>query len=311
MAKRVTVTGGSGFLGRYVVQRFRDRGDEVFVPLHGDFDLTREADVRRLYAEARPEIVVHLAARVGGIGANKAHPAQFFYETVQMGTSLIHWAERVGVSKFVTIGTTCSYPRDTPVPFHEDDLWNGYPNEVTAPYGIAKRMLLAQGQAYRDEYGFNSIHLLPVNLFGPFDNFDLETSHVIPALVRKCLEAAAAGAPEVVCWGDGTATREFLYVDDCAEAIVLATDRYDGPEPVNIGTGVETPIRDLVAVVAEVCGFHGEIVWDASRPNGQQRRSVDTSRAAAYFGFTARTGFREGLTRTVAWYRDSLYNQSR
>ena len=311
MAKRVTVTGGAGFLGRYVVRRFRERGDEVFVPLHKDFDLTREADVRRLYDEARPDLVVHLAARVGGIGANKAHPAQFFYETVQMGTSLIHWAQRVGIEKFVTIGTTCSYPKDTPVPFHEDDLWNGYPNAVTAPYGIAKRMLLAQGQAYREEYGFNSIHLLPVNLYGPFDNFDLETSHVIPALVRKCLEAAASGAKHVVCWGDGTATREFLYADDCAEAIVLASDRYDSAEPVNVGTGVETPIRDLVAVVAEVCGFRGEIVWDASQPNGQQRRSVDTSRAAAYFGFKARTGFREGLTRTVAWYRDSLYNQSR
>jgi GDP-L-fucose synthase len=304
---RITVTGGSGFLGRYVVQQFRDRGDLVFVPRKRDYDLTIESNVERLYADARPDIVVHLAAIVGGIGANRAHPAQFFYDNLQMGTMLLEHARRVGVSKFVGIGTICSYPKFTPVPFREDDLWNGYPEETNAPYGLAKKMLLVQGQAYRQEYGFNAIHLLPVNLYGPGDNFDPSSSHVIPALIRKCEDARAAGHDRIVCWGDGTATREFLYVEDAARAIVLATDRYDGPLPVNIGAGFEISIASLAAAVCEACGFTGRIVWDTTQPNGQPRRCLDTSRAERLFGFKATTDFREGLRRTVAWYRNTVH----
>jgi GDP-L-fucose synthase len=304
---RITVTGGSGFLGRYVVQQFRDRGDLVFVPRKRDYDLTIESNVERLYADARPDIVVHLAAIVGGIGANRAHPAQFFYDNLQMGTMLLEHARRVGVSKFVGIGTICSYPKFTPVPFREDDLWNGYPEETNAPYGLAKKMLLVQGQAYRQEYGFNAIHLLPVNLYGPGDNFDPSSSHVIPALLRMCVDARAAGHDRIVCWGDGTATREFLYVEDAARAIVLATDRYDGPLPVNIGAGFEISIASLAAAVCEACGFTGRIVWDTTQPNGQPRRCLDTSRAERLFGFKATTDFREGLRRTVAWYRNTVH----
>ncbi len=304
--RRITVTGGSGFLGRYVAEQFRDRGDDVFVPRKRDYDLTVEANVERMYRASRPDIVVHLAAVVGGIGANRAHPARFFYDNLQMSTMLMEHARRAGVSKFVGIGTICSYPKFTPVPFHEDDLWNGYPEETNAPYGLAKKMLLVQGQAYRQEYGFNAIHLLPVNLYGPGDNFDPGSSHVIPALIRKCEEATAAGHEAIVCWGDGTPTREFLYVEDAARAIVMATDRYDGPLPVNIGAGFEISIADLAAAVCDACGFRGRIVWDTTQPNGQPRRSLDTSRADALFGFSATTDFREGLRRTVAWYRETL-----
>jgi len=300
---RVTVTGGGGFLGRYVAAAFRRRGDDVFVPRRAAYDLTHEADVARLFADARPEIVVHLAAVVGGIGANRTQPGRFFYENLHMGTMLMEHARLKGVAKFVGIGTICSYPKFTPVPFKEDDLWIGYPEETNAPYGIAKKMLLVQGQAYRQQYGFNAIHLLPVNLYGPGDNFNPESSHVIPALIRKCTEALDRGQSEIVVWGDGTATREFLYVEDCAEAIVMATDRYNGAEPVNIGAGFEISIRDLAALVAESCGFRGRICWDTTKPNGQPRRSLDTTRATALFGFTAHTPFRDGLARTVAWYR--------
>jgi GDP-L-fucose synthase len=300
---RVTITGGGGFLGQYVVRAFRRRGYEVCAPRRVEYDLTHEADVDRLYAVTKPEIVVHLAAVVGGIGANRAEPGRFFYENLHMGTMLMEHARRRGVAKFVGIGTICSYPKFTAVPFREDDLWNGYPEETNAPYGLAKKMLLVQGQAYRQQYGFNAIHLLPVNLYGPGDNFDPGSSHVIPALIRKCVEAIDRGDHEIVCWGDGSATREFLYVEDCAEAIRLATERYDGPEPVNVGAGFEISIRDLATLVAESCGFAGRICWDATKPNGQPRRSLDTARAAALFGFTARTPFGDGLARTVAWYR--------
>ncbi len=300
---RLTVTGRAGFPGQYVVRPFRSRGYEVCAPRRVEYDLTHESDVERLYAATEPDIVVHLAAVVGGIGANRAEPGRFFYENLHMGTMMMEHARRRGVAKFVGIGTICSYPKFTPVPFREDDLWNGYPEETNAPYGLAKKMLLVQGQAYRQQYGFNAIHLLPVNLYGPGDNFDPGSSHVIPALVRKCVEAVERGDHEIVCWGDGSATREFLFVEDCAEAIALATEQYDGPEPVNIGAGFEISIRDLATLVAESCGFAGRICWDVSKPSGQPRRSLDTARAAALFGFSARTPFREGLARTVAWYR--------
>jgi GDP-L-fucose synthase len=300
---RVTVTGGGGFLGRYVVEAFRRRGYDVFVPQRVAYDLTHEADVVRLFADAKPESVVHLAAVVGGIGANRTQPGRFFYENLHMGTMLMEHARLNGVAKFVGIGTICSYPKFTPVPFKEDDLWAGYPEETNAPYGIAKKMLLVQGQAYRQQYGFNAIHLLPVNLYGPGDNFKPDSSHVIPALIRKCTEAIDRGDSQIVVWGDGTATREFLYAEDCAEAILMATERYDGAEPVNIGAGFEISIRNLTTLVAESCGFQGQICWDGTKPNGQPRRSLDTTRAQALFGFTARTPFREGLARTIAWYR--------
>jgi GDP-L-fucose synthase len=297
------VTGGGGFLGRHVVAALGRRGYDVFVPRRAHYDLTEETAVRRLYADARPEVVVHLAAVVGGIGANRREPGRFFYQNLHMGTMLMEHARREGVAKFVGVGTICSYPKMTPVPFTEDHLWDGYPEETNAPYGLAKKMLLVQGQAYRQQYGFNAIHLLPVNLYGPGDNFDPETSHVIPALIRKCLEAQEQRQSEIVCWGDGTPTREFLYVEDCAEGIVLATERFDGPEPVNLGSGVEISIRDLTMVVAELCGFRGRVVWDTTKPNGQPRRCLDTSRAGALFGFRAHTDFRDGLTRTIEWYR--------
>jgi GDP-L-fucose synthase len=296
------VTGGAGFLGSHVVLALRDRGcGSITVPRRATCDLRHEPDVARLFDEERPDIVIHLAAVVGGIGANRAHPGRFFYENVMMGALLLEHARRAGVEKFVGVGTICAYPKLTPVPFKEDNLWNGYPEETNAPYGIAKKMLLVQGQAYREEYGLNVIHLLPVNLYGPRDNFDPESSHVIPALIRKCLEARDEGRDEIVVWGDGTATREFLYVADCAEALVLALDRYDDAEPVNIGAGREISIRELTAVIAEATGFRGDVRWDATKPNGQPRRSLDTTRAAA-FGFRASTDLREGLRRTVAWY---------
>ena len=302
-SKRVAVTGGSGFLGRHVAAALVEQGSTVLVPRKAQYDLTREADVERMYAELAPDIVIHLAAVVGGIGANRDSPGRFFFENVMLGALTMEFARRIGVEKFVGIGTICAYPRLAPVPFLERDLWNGYPEETNAPYGIAKKMLLVQGQAYRQEYGFNAIHLLPVNLYGPHDNFDPKTSHVIPALIRKCVDAVEAGAPEVVCWGTGNATREFLFVEDCARAIVLATERYDDPEPVNIGAGFEIGIRDLAELIAEQTGFRGRLVFDRSKPDGQPRRMLDVSRAEKRFGFKATTDFRAGLRRTIDWYR--------
>lgn len=303
MGTRVTVTGGAGFLGQYVVEKFSAHGYEVFVPRHSDYDLTQEPDVVRMYDDGRPEIVIHLAAVVGGLGANVANPGKFLYDNLLMGLHLIEHARRRGVRKFVTIGTICEYPKITPLPFRESDLWNGYPDDATAPYGIAKKTILVQGQVYRQQYGFDAIHLLPVNLYGPRDNFDPRTSHVVPAMIRKCVEAADQKHQQVVCWGDGSATREFLYVDDCAEAIRLATERYSSPEPVNLGSGREVSMRQLIDQIAELCGFEGEIVWDASMPNGQPRRCLDVSRAETCFGFRATTDFRQGLARTIEWYR--------
>ena len=301
---RILVTGGGGFLGQHVVRALERRGcRSIFSPSHQSCDLTREADVRSVLRETEAEIVIHLAAVVGGIGANQLEPGRFFYENLHMGTMLMEHARRAGVRKFVGIGTICSYPKFTPVPFSEEQLWNGYPEETNAAYGMAKKMLLVQGQAYRQQYGFNAIHLLPVNLYGPGDNFDPASSHVIPALVRKCLEARESSAPGILCWGDGTATREFLYVEDCAEAILLATECYDEAEPVNIGAGFEISIRDLTTLVAELCEFKGRIAWDRSKPNGQPRRCLDTSRAAALFGFRATTKLRDGLARTIEWYQ--------
>ena len=302
-SKRVAVTGGSGFLGRHVAAALAEQGSTVLVPRKAQYDLTCEADVERMYAELAPDIVIHLAAVVGGIGANRDSPGRFFFENVMLGALTMEWARRSGVEKFIGIGTICAYPRLAPVPFLERDLWNGYPEETNAPYGIAKKMLLVQGQAYRQEYGFNAIHLLPVNLYGPHDNFDPKTSHVIPALIRKCVDAVEAGAPEVVCWGTGNATREFLFVEDCARAIVLATERYDDPEPVNLGAGFEIGIRDLAELIAEQTGFRGRLVFDRSKPDGQPRRMLDVSRAEKRFGFKATTDFRAGLRRTIDWYR--------
>jgi len=305
--KRVVVTGGAGFLGSVVVNALKQRGClSPVVPRSRDYDLRREADIVRLLKEARPELIIHLAATVGGIGANRENPGRFFYDNLMMGVQLMEQARLTGVRKFVAIGTVCSYPKFAPVPFQEDELWNGYPEETNAPYGLAKKMLLVQSQAYRDQYGFNSIFLLPVNLYGPGDNFDPRTSHVIPALIKKCLDAIAARAPEIVVWGTGRATREFLYVDDAAEAIVLAAERYDGGEPVNVGAGQEISIRELVGLISELTNFHGRVVWDASKPDGQPRRMLDTSRAATSFGFGAKTSFAEGLRRTISWYRDRI-----
>ena len=303
--KRVAVTGGSGFLGSYIVEKLRERGArEVFVPRSAQYDLRELEAVRRMLADARPDVVIHLAAKVGGIGANRAHPAEFFYENLMMGAQLIHESWRAGVQKFVTMGTVCAYPKHTPLPFKEDDLWNGYPEETNAPYGVAKKALLVQGQAYRAQYGFNAIYLLPVNLYGPGDSFDLENSHVIPALVRKCQEAKERGAAAIEAWGDGSPTREFLYVADAAEGILLAAERYDGDQPVNIGSGDEVSIRTLTELIAREVGFAGRIAWDPSKPNGQPRRKLDTTRATELFGFSSSTPLEEGLRRTIAWYRE-------
>jgi GDP-L-fucose synthase len=300
---RVLVTGGHGFLGRRVVERLVSRGcREVIAPRHADCDLIDRAATTQLLRQTQPDLVIHLAAVVGGIGANQANPASYFFDNLMMSAQLLHEAWSAGVSKFVGVGTVCAYPKDTPVPFHEDDLWNGYPEETNAPYGLAKKMLLVQGQAYRQQYGFNSIYLLPTNLYGPGDNFDPASSHVIPALIRKCVEARETGQPAIEVWGDGSASREFLFVDDAADGIVLATERFDGAEPVNLGAGQEITTGDLEALHADLTGFHGRIEFDCSRPNGQPRRSLDTSRAAALFGFRATTDFRAGLARTVAWY---------
>jgi len=304
--KRLLVTGGAGFLGQHLVRFLQGQGcRQIVVPRRSRYDLTGEAAVEQLFRDAQPQGVIHLAAVVGGIGANRRHPGLFLYENLIMGTMLMEQARRFGVEKFVGVGTICSYPKFTPVPFREEDLWNGYPEETNAPYGLAKKMLLVQGQAYRQEYGFPAIHLLPVNLYGPGDHFDPETSHVIPALIRKCFEAIERNEPEILCWGDGTPTREFLYVEDCARAIALAAERYDGAEPVNIGTGIEITIKELAELIAEQTGFKGRILWDAGKPNGQPRRCLDTGRAWNAFGFRAKVGFREGLRRTVQWYREN------
>ena len=302
-SKRVMVTGGSGFLGRHLVECLRKHGcREVVVVRKAQHDLTNEPDVRRLFQETKPDVVIHLAAVVGGIGANRDNPGTFFYQNVMMGALTMEQARLAGVEKFVGVGTICEYPKLAPVPFLERDLWNGYPEETNAPYGIAKKMLLVQGQAYREQYAFDAIHVLPVNLYGPHDNFDPASSHLIPALIRKCLEAVESGADEVVCWGTGSATREFLYVEDCAEAIVLATESYDRPEAVNLGAGFEISIRDLAELIAELTGFTGHLVFDRTKPDGQPRRSLDVTRARNAFGFSATTDFRTGLMRTIEWY---------
>jgi GDP-L-fucose synthase len=305
--RRVLVTGGAGFLGTHVVTKIQAQGCRaVLVPRSREFDLREKAAIITLFEQARPDLVIHLAAVVGGIGANRRHPGQFFYDNAIMGLQLIEQARLYGVEKFVALGTVCAYPKFTPVPFREADLWNGYPEETNAPYGLAKKMLLVQAQAYRQEYGMNAIYLLPVNLYGPGDNFDPETSHVIPALIRKCLEAVESGQQEIVVWGTGQASREFLYVEDAAEAIVLAAERYDNPEPVNLGSGRELSIKELVELIAALTGFTGRLVWDATKPDGQPRRCLDTTLAERAFGFRAGTDFCQGLQRTIAWYRRRL-----
>jgi len=297
------VTGGGGFFGSFVVDRLRAEGaKEIFVPRRREYDLVDPAAVARAYRDGQPDMVIHMAAVVGGIGANQERPGEFFYENLMMGAQLMEQARRHGVEKFVAIGTVCSYPKFTPVPFREADLWVGYPEETNAPYGIAKKMLMVQAEAYRQQYGFNSINLLPVNLYGPRDNFDPESSHVIPALIRKCVEAKRVGAPFVTCWGTGNPTREFLYVEDAAEAVVLAAERYDDSEPVNLGSGEEISTRRLAELIRSITGYEGALRWDASRPDGQPRRALDTSRAALAFGFRARTPLAVGLERTVDWY---------
>jgi GDP-L-fucose synthase len=301
--KRVTVTGGAGFLGSFLVEKLHALGTkEVYVPVIEEFDLVRPEDIQRMYDRSNPDIVIHLAALAGGIGANRARPAEFFYINLMMGVQLMHEAWQRDIEKFVALGTICAYPKFTPLPFKEENLWDGYPEETNAPYGLAKKMLLVQAQAYREQYGFNAIYLLPVNLYGPRDNFDLETSHVIPALIRKCLEAKKRGDRQVILWGDGSPTREFLYVEDAAEGILLAAEKYDGSEPANLGSGSEIRIKDLAELIARLTGFEGELVWDTSKPNGQPRRALDTSRAEKYFGFRAKMSFEEGLRRTIEWY---------
>jgi GDP-L-fucose synthase len=301
---RVLVTGGAGFLGSHVVDRLRSDGADVFVPRRDDYDLTDAASVARLFADAEPELVIHLAAEVGGIGANRANPGRYWYANLLMGVHVLEQSRLADVSKIVLAGTICAYPKFAPIPFREDDLWNGYPEETNAPYGIAKKTLLVGAQGYRHQYGTNAIFLLPVNLYGPRDNFDLETSHVIPALIRRMVEARDRGDEEIVLWGDGSPTREFLYVDDCAEAIVLAAQRYDDEEPVNLGTGEEIPIRELAELIRELTGFTGTIRWDTTKPNGQPRRKLDVTAAEERFGFRARTPLREGLRRTIDWFEE-------
>ena len=304
--RRICVTGGGGFLGSFVVERLLAAGaapTDIFVPRRSEYDLTHEADVERMYADARPDLVIHLAAEVGGIGANRAHPGRFFYANLAMGLHLIEHARQRGIGKFVQVGTICAYPKHTAVPFREDELWNGYPEETNAPYGVAKKALLVMCQAYRAQYGLNAIYLLPVNLYGPRDNFDLESSHVIPAMIRKFLAALESGAAEVVLWGDGSPTREFLYVEDAAAGIVAAAARHDGPDPVNLGSGREIRISDLADFIARDVGYTGRIRWDATQPNGQPRRCLDVTRARSLFGFVAQTSFEDGLQRTIAWYR--------
>lgn len=302
--KRVVVTGGSGFLGSVVVAQLRRQGCRtILVPRSRDYDLVDIGAVRRMYADTTPDLVLHLAARVGGIGANQTHAGRFFYDNLMMGTQLIEVGRQRGLEKLVAVGTICSYPKHTPVPFREEDLWAGYPEETNAPYGLAKKMMLVQAQAYRQQYGFNAVVLFPVNLYGPGDNFDMETSHVIPALIRKCVEAKERGDDRVVLWGDGSPSREFLHVDDAARAIVLAAEHYNGSEPVNVGTGHEITIQTLAELIAEAVGFSGRIVWDASKPNGQPRRCLEVSRAKRLFGFEASVAFVDGIRQTVSWFQ--------
>ena len=301
--RRVCVTGGAGFLGSFVVEKLKERGAEnIFVPRKADYDLREKEGILDMLADARPDFIIHLAASVGGIGANLEHQAEFFYDNLMMGVPLLHEAWRAGVEKFVSIGTVCAYPKFTPVPFREEDLWNGYPEETNAPYGLAKKMQLVQSQVYRQQYGYNSIFLLPVNLYGPRDNFDPASSHVIPALIRKCVEAKQRGDDHITAWGDGSPTREFLYVADAAEGIVLAAERYNRSEPVNLGSAFEISIKDLMNTIARLTGFEGDIIWDTTKPNGQPRRKLDVSKAEEYFGFKSQVTFEEGLKETIEWY---------
>jgi len=307
--KRICVTGGAGFLGQHLVRNLQSKGaHDIFIPRYPEYDLVKSEDIARMLADAQPDIIIHLAAHVGGIGANLARPAEFFYDNLMMGVQLMHQAWQRGVEKFVALGTICAYPKYTPIPFKEENLWDGYPEETNAPYGLAKKMLLVQSQAYRQQYGFNSIFLLPVNLYGPGDNFDLASSHVIPALIRKCVEAKEQGADEIVAWGDGSPTREFIYVEDAAEGIALATQYYNRSDPVNIGSSFEISIKELTELIARLTGFEGQVRWDTSKPNGQPRRKLDTTRAKEYFGFSARTNFEDGLRKTIDWY---LANRSK
>jgi GDP-L-fucose synthase len=307
--RRIVVTGGAGFLGRHVVAELRRRGvTEVVVPRRKDYDLVEREAARRLLQDARPNLVLHLAARVGGIGANRDNPGSFFYDNLMMGVQLLEECRQQGIEKVVTVGTICAYPKFTPVPFREEEVWNGYPEETNAPYGLAKKMLLVQGQAYRQQYGLDVIHLLPVNLYGPHDNFDPASSHVIPALIKKCEEALAQGAGAIEVWGTGKASREFLYVEDAARGICMAAADYSGPEPVNLGAGFEITIKDLVELIARLVGFKGQIRWDPNKPDGQPRRCLDISRAERHFGFRATTSFEEGLRRTIEWYRRERFS---
>lgn len=304
LRKKIVVTGGAGFLGKHVVDRLKELGcDQVFIPRSRTFDLRKEADIVNMLQTHKPDVVIHLAAVVGGIGANQKNPGKFFYDNLMMGVQLIEQSRQFGVEKFVAVGTICSYPKFTPVPFRESDLWSGYPEETNAPYGLAKKMMLVQSQAYREQYGYNSIFLLPVNLYGPGDNFDLETSHVIPAIIRKCVEAEQNGAPFITLWGSGNVTREFIYVKDAAEAIVKATQRYDESDPINIGAGQEISIRELAETIKQLTGYRGEIVWDSGKPDGQPRRMLDTRLAKERFGFEATTGLLDGLRHTIDWYK--------
>ncbi|HNR02789.1 MAG TPA: GDP-L-fucose synthase [Anaerolineaceae bacterium] len=309
--KRVCVTGGAGFLGSFVTAKLYERGaQDVFIPTIEKYDLVQRDSIRQMLDDSTPDIIIHLAAQVGGIGANREHPAEFFYSNLMMGVQLIHEAWLRKIQKFVALGTICAYPKFTPVPFKEENLWDGYPEETNAPYGLAKKMLLVQSQAYRQQYGFNSIFIMPVNLYGPRDNFNPESSHVIPALIKKCVEAVESKAESIEVWGDGSPTREFLYVEDAAEGILLATEKYDSPEPVNLGSGMEISIKDLVELIARLTGFNGRIVWDASKPNGQPRRRLDVDRAEKAFGFRAGTTFEQGLKRTIDWYRQQKGKQA-